>query len=203
MLTPEWFKETFTALVLHFTTNYDYVKYQGRLKNRNVEAPGSALFTNLGKRFRNKNDFKFHMIANIVRMYPSKPTMFIGDYLDKESFAYTKQFENYYQSLAYQTKETLERVHVPVKKLVIVDEKNGCLLFKKTLTNEIHPLIMLAFSQIWELLDYWQDANKDDPLFADMIQWYRKLSLIITMSDEKKSVVKKEIMEFGMNFDYA
>jgi hypothetical protein len=117
----------YMALRSHFTTSYDYFKYEGKLKNNTVRAyehrKDQFWFEKLGR----KKDYRGFLISNLVAW---QKLPWIGELLKEQKYEDTHvAWRKRIQSLGYVFKDELKNLHPTlIKNFETVPEVNPTLI---------------------------------------------------------------------------
>jgi hypothetical protein len=146
----------YRALKLHFTTDYDFNKYKGKVKYTPAQFDKNShkyVYEKLAKKFSDE-DLKKFFIANFLQ----NENVWVQDLLSQEAYEIFVKFNTKSQSLSYVFEGEL---------ISIFGEENHKLLFKsnsddlpllltKLLRNEVSPETILIMNEFLHFLPKWE-----------------------------------------------
>jgi hypothetical protein len=152
----------YRALKLHFTTDYDFNKYKGKVKYTPAQFDKNShkyVYEKLAKKFSDE-DLKKFFIANFLQ----NENVWVQDLLSQEAYENFVKFNTKCQSLSYVFEGEL---------ISIFGEENHKLLFKsnsddlpllltKLLRNEVSPETILIMNEFLHFLPKWEVNIKDE-----------------------------------------
>ena len=152
----------YRALKLHFTTDYDFNKYKGKVKYTPAQFDKNShkyVYEKLAKKFSDE-DLKKFFIANFLQ----NENVWVQDLLSQEAYEIFVKFNTKSQSLSYVFEGEL---------ISIFGEENHKLLFKsnsddlpllltKLLRNEVSPETILIMNEFLHFLPKWEENIKDE-----------------------------------------
>jgi hypothetical protein len=152
----------YRALKLHFTTDYDFNKYKGKVKYTPAQFDKNShkyVYEKLAKKFSDE-DLKKFFIANFLQ----NENVWVQDLLSQEAYEIFVKFNTKSQSLSYVFEGEL---------ISIFGEENHKLLFKsnsddlpllltKLLRNEVSPETILIMNEFLHFLPKWETNIKDE-----------------------------------------
>lgn len=152
----------YRALKLHFTTDYDFKKYHGKIKytvSQFQKNKHKYVYEKLAKKYSDE-ELKLFFIANFL----NNETVWVQDLLSQESFEVYTNFCKKSQSLSYIFKNDLlnifgEENH---KKLFKCENNNFPLLLTKMLRDEICTETVIIMDDFMDFIPKWDKNIKDD-----------------------------------------
>lgn len=152
----------YRALKLHFTTDYDFNKYKGKVKYTPAQFDKNShkyVYEKLAKKFSDE-DLKKFFIANFLQ----NENVWVQDLLSQEAYEIFVKFNTRCQSLSYVFEGEI---------ISIFGEENHKLLFKsnsddlpllltKLLRNEVSPETILIMNEFLHFLPKWETNIKDE-----------------------------------------
>jgi hypothetical protein len=157
--------QKFVAIKLHFNSdNYDFFKYNGRLKNTNVN--------NFEMR---KDKYFFHKLSKhenvdffLASNFFNKKKLWIGELFDDEHESHYKNALNRIQSLEYNLKKDLLRYESYNDALNVTGGQYPKLLldYKR---GDVSPETLVVLNDIYKIFNYWSEKI-DDPIVWPTIQ---------------------------------
>mgnify|MGYP000282246571 FL=1 len=154
----------FLALKKHFTSNYDFFKYNGKVK--------ASLYS-----FENRND-KFHfyklskkpeaknlILANMLE----NPKIWIGDLLEDKCLDIYKQWEKKQQSLGYVFRNDLSKLDFDDPKADLrVQNGQHPRLLKLHINGEVEIETLIILNDLAKFFSYWEEKISDTILFPSI-----------------------------------
>jgi hypothetical protein len=143
---------TYLALQRHFTTSYDYFKYNGKVK----ATPDSFeirkdkfQFYKLSK----KKDSKNYILANILE---KDKNIWVGDLLTNESEYIYLQWQKKIQSLSYHFKQDIKKMNDDFdSNFKVVDGQHPPVL-NMYLGGEISLEVLIILNDILDIFNHWK-----------------------------------------------
>jgi len=167
--------KTYLALKRHFTSDYDYFKYHGKVRagvESFLKRNDKFFFRKLAKKYDDKELVDFFVSNFIVS------DNWIGNLISQESEDNYVRFKKRRESLSYHFDTELRwlvdhcRNHdLELNKLLLVEDNNHPLLLKFLLQKKISIDTIIIMDSVLNFLHHW-DKNLDD------IVWEEKKRLI-------------------------
>ena len=152
----------YRALKLHFTTNYDFNKYKGKVKytvSQFESNPHKYVYEKLSKKYGDEELKKF-FIANFLQ----DENIWVQDLLNQEANEVFVRFNKKYQSLSYIFENEIIDIfsHENHKLLFKSNSNDFPLLLTKLLRNEVSPETILIMNEFLRFLPKWEEDIKDE-----------------------------------------
>ena len=184
----------FLALKRHFNSDYDYVKYKGK-----VTASPDSFQKRTDKFFFEKlarhRDPHNVLIANLIKT----PKMTIRDATTLGGIKIYEEWLGRFQSLSYIVKSDLSKFETDFNSnFIIGDSDNHPPIIKLFQKNKIQLETFLIVVDIVKCSAYWSKKMKYDPIWEDLNFKYKKYLPLIEYDKEK---VKSIILDFFKNND--
>lgn len=152
----------YRALKLHFTTDYDFNKYHGKVKYTPEQFQKNKhkyVYEKLAKKYSDE-DLKKFFIANFLQ----NETVWVQDLLSQEAYENFVNFSKKQQSLSYVFETDLlnifgEENH---KKLFKCNSSDFPLLLTKMLRNEVCTETVIIMDDFMDFIPKWNKNIKDD-----------------------------------------
>lgn len=152
----------YRALKLHFTTDYDFLKYKGKVNytpsqfNKNKHR---FVYEKLCKKYSEEDLLKF-FIANFLQ----NETVWVQDLLSQEAYENFVNFNKKQQSLSYIFENDLinifgEENHTKIFKS---NSSDFPLLLTKLLRNEVSAETVIIMNEFLNFIPKWEKNIKDD-----------------------------------------
>lgn len=152
----------YRALKLHFTTDYDFNKYKGKVKYTPAQFNSNAqkyVYEKLTKKYSDEELKKF-FIANFLQ----NENVWVQDLLSQEANEVFVKFNKKYQSLSYIFESEIIDIfsHENHKLLFKSNSNDFPLLLTKLLRNEVSPETILIMNEFLRFLPKWEEDIKDE-----------------------------------------
>jgi len=181
----------YQALKLHFTSNYDFIKYSGKVRQISEESflkrKDQYLFRKLERKYSDEELTNF-FVANFVS---NAGVRWVGEMNGSESEKIYLAWQKRMEAFSYYLKEDLETIldecNNSVSRVLLVEQSHPVLL-KMYMANKISAETIIAFDIAFNVLDKW---NKE---ITDTIVWpefYLQLSKYRPFVQVDKAVIKK------------
>lgn len=152
----------YRALKLHFTTDYDYMKYKGKVKYSPSQFDKNKhkfVYEKLAKKYSEEDLVKF-FVANFLH----NETVWVQDLLSQEAYEIFVDFNKKQQSLSYLFENDLinifgEENH---KKIFKSGSNDFPLLLTKLLRNEVSAETVIIMNEFLNFIPKWENNIKDD-----------------------------------------
>jgi len=167
--------KTYLALKQHFTSDYDYFKYNGKVR-ANVDSflkrKDKFFFRKLAKKYQDEELVDFFVSNFIVS------DNWIGNLISQESEDNYVRFKKRRESLSYNFDNDISFLSdyvsengIDFNKLLLVEDSNHPILLKFLLQKKINIETIIIMDDILKFIRYW-NAKLDD------IVWEEKSRLI-------------------------
>lgn len=177
----------YLALKRHFTSSYDYHKYNGKVSAKFdsfLARRDAYTFQKLGR----QQDYTGLLLANLV----SNPKMWIGDILEdpaKNRYTEWKRIQN---SITNHVKETLEVLDDDFQKNFLVYGGGYPHVVTLYLQKKVSLETLCVLAKITNSIPHWKENVTDNVVFPDLLRTIEKYHPFLNYSPEK---VKKVIRE--------
>ena len=168
--------KTYLALKRHFTSDYTYFKYNGKIRASEesfLRRNDRFFFRKLSKKY-NKEELVDFYVSNFIIS-----NNWVGNLVSQESEDNYVQYKRRRESLSYHFDVELRWVidhcrdrNLELNKLLLVEDNNHPLLLKFLLQKKISIDTLIIMDSVLKFLSHWDD-NLDD------IVWEEKKRLII------------------------
>lgn len=182
----------YLALGRHFTTNYDYHKFHGKIK-----AKPETFRTRRDVFFFNKlsTDPNWHeiLLANMLK----NPKIWIRDLLDESARETHMEWKKKIQSLSYTFSSDLSKLYPRLQDNFIVEDGGHPYLMTLYLRKEITLETITILTHITNVLDYWEKEIVDRFVSRDIIKLCRKYYPFLDIDKKKFSAIVKDKLELA------
>ena len=178
------------ALKLHFTSDYDFVKYGGKIRTISEEAflkrKDQYLFRKLERKYSDEELTNF-FVANFVS---NAGVRWVGEMNGPESEKIYLNWQKRMESFSYFLKQDLQYIedNVDQPRMVLKTSGEHPQLLKMYLGNKIAAETVIAFDMVINTLDCWNNIITDTIIWPEA---YRQLSKYKPFVKVEKDVVKK------------
>ena len=163
--------KTYLAIKQHFTSNYDYQKYNGKVKATEesfLKRRDRFFFKKLEKKY-NKQELEMYFVSNFI----NNTSKWIGNLLSQDSEKIFLDYKKNQQSLTYSFKNQLQFLKDTKLKNKLFEVKNGHPeLFKYYLQGKVSLQTILILNDELNFISHWNSEMTD-------IVWdneYKKIS---------------------------
>jgi hypothetical protein len=177
----------YLALKKHFTTdNYDYHKYNGKVKasfDTFTTRNDAFFFYKLAK----KKDWNKILLANIVK----NPKVWIRDVLEETGESIFSSWESRMDSITYTFKEDLKNLNEDYQKNFVVTNGQHPLILKLYLQNKICLETFSILAHSAKVYEYWVKEITDRVVAKDIIRLSKKYYPFLEIDQKKFSKIVK------------
>lgn len=153
----------YLALKRHFTSNYDFFKYNGKVKANamSFENRKDKFFFYKLTKYPNPKD---HILANII----DSPDVWIGDLLEDKAKDIYDQWLKIKESLSYTFRTDLGKLDYddPNKDIMTSGEHPN--LLKLYLQGQFHIESLIILDGLMEIFSYWDKNIQDTIIWPDI-----------------------------------
>lgn len=184
----------YQALKLHFTSDYDFIKYSGKVRKISEESflkrKDQYLFRKLERKYNDEELTNF-FVANFVS---NAGVRWVGEMNGPESEKVYLNWQKRIEAFSYYLKQDLETILDEcddVKRILLVDSTHPVLV-KLLMAGKISAETVIAFDIAFDVLEKWNHAINDTIVWPEI---YRQLSKYKPFVKIEKDVVKKVMRE--------
>lgn len=186
----------FHTLKLHFTTKYDYLKYNGKC-TINQEAfmlrKDKYTFYKLSRRYK-LDELRNFYLANLTK----NPKMWSNDLLTEVAADNYKEWNKRNQSLAYKFEQdiryALDRVSRPDELLKVVDGEYP-LLYNMFSQHDVSLETIIIMNDFMQFIGMWKMKVEDDIIFPDFVKVVEKYGPFVNYERAKMRDILKKVLE--------
>lgn len=187
----------YQALKLHFTGNYDYVKYNGKTnanKDQFMLRKDKYSFYKLSRKYKREELFGFY-VANLLK----NPKIWVGELVTDDANSEYLLWLKVQQSLTYIFEQNLnhlfDKVDKPDELLTVVDGQYP-LLYNEYLQDSIYLETVVILNDILNFLPMWSKKVEDDIVFPDFVRKCNKYKPFLNYDKAKfKNLLKDKICQ--------
>lgn len=184
----------YTGLKLHFTSSYDFIKYNGKVRVT-VEAfdnrKDKYYFHKISRKY-SKEEFEQFLIANFLH----KPDIWIGKLLDEEANDRYLQYQKTIQSLSYifenECRDLFDSVDSPNE--LFKTQGEHPLLLKKALRGEVSIQTILILNSLINFVSKWNENINDTIVWPNYEKLLSKYNGFLKIDMTKYKLILKKIL---------
>lgn len=194
LVTPEIVKEQFQAVKLHFSTkNYNYNKYEGKVKKSNYKdiVPYSMI-----AKGKYKTDFPDFFIPGLFQ----NPKSNIENFLSEDYIRTWKYWESYQRATQYyferellEIQDYLEKTKLKFDSMFLIKENEMPVIYKFIVKNQVSPQTLLYLDQVIGFIDRIDFRITEKILFPKVQNRLKKLKTFL--KPKEKENLKKIVQE--------
>jgi len=170
----------YLALKRHFTSNYDFFKYNGKVKANAMSFENRKdkfFFYKLSKKKEAKDIILANMLAN--------PNAWAGELLDDKAESIYKEWVKRKQSLTYQFKSDIINLDDQFNDNFVVKDGQHPRLLKLYMMNDISLETLVMICDITKCLGHWEKNISDTIVFPDINKLVRKYRPFLDYDKQK------------------
>lgn len=167
--------QSFMALKLHFTSDYDYFKYAGKTRSISEQSfqarKDHFKFQKLERRYKDKIEDFF--VANFVLNPNAK---WIGDFDTMQADKLFREWQKTEQSFSYTMGKELSSLNAHPKSLFKVEDGKHPEFLRAYLSRKISTPTFVACDEVISFMDKWNEKISDDHIWPEVrtrIEKYR------------------------------
>jgi hypothetical protein len=189
----------FHGLKLHFTTNYDYVKYHGKIsigKDAFMLRKDKFHFYKLSRKYKKDELFGFY-IANLLH----NPKCWAGDLISDDADSEYKVWLKTQQSLTYLFEQDLstafDMVDNPEELLKVVDGQYP-ILYNLYLHDKVKKETVMILNNFMNFIPMWSKKIDDDIIFPEFVKSCEKYKPFFSYDEQKmKKILKDKLCQLA------
>jgi hypothetical protein len=170
----------YLALKRHFTSDYDFFKYQGKVK-ANVQSfenrKDKFFFYKLSKR----KEAKDILLANLLEA----PNMWIGDIFDDRAETRYTEWLKRQQSLTYMFKKEINLLTDDMESDIVVENGQHPKLLRLYTTGNISIETLIILNDVIKFFGYWNKNISDTIIWPDINKKCKKYRPFLEYDLEK------------------
>jgi len=183
--------QRYQALKLHFTSDYDFVKYGGKIRKISEESflkrKDQFLFRKLERKY-NDDELTNFFVANFISQAGVR---WIGEMNGPESEKVYLNWQKRIEAFSYYLKQDLEVIldncNNSVSRILLVESTHPVLL-KMYMAGKIAAETVIAFDIAFDVLDKWNDEITDTIVWPEL---HKQLSKYRPFVRAEKATIKK------------
>ena len=187
--------QRYQALKLHFTSDYDFVKYGGKIRKISEESflkrKDQFLFRKLERKY-NDDELTDFFVANFVSQAGVR---WVGEMSGQESekvyLNWCKRIEAFSYFLKQDLEVILDNCNNSVSRILLVESTHPVLL-KMYMAGKITAETVVAFDIAFDVFDKWTKEIDDPSIWPE---YYRQLSKYRPFVKIEKATIKKAMRD--------
>lgn len=183
---------TYLALKQHFTTNYDFIKYNGKVKANQdsfLKRRDKFFFAKLEKRYK-KDELIYFFVSNFV----DHDNVWAGNLVSDHSESVYNEWKKRIQSLAYNFKQQCEMLaDYDFNGLFEVKEYQHPQLLRMYMQKNIHPETMIIIDSCVGYLKIWNKEIDDDLIWPKQKLLLDKYKPFMSFDKDKYKKIMKNV----------
>jgi hypothetical protein len=191
--------EMYHGLKLHFTSNYDYVKYNGKTnvnKNQFMLRKDKFQFYKLSRKYKRDELFGFYVANMLVN-----PKIWVGELLTEDADSEYKVWQKTQQSISYVFEQDLhslfDSVNNPEELLKVVDGQYP-LLYTLYTQGKSTKETLIILNDILNFMPMWVKKVDDDIIFPEFIKSCEKYKPFLNYDKVKlKNLLKDKLCQLA------
>lgn len=178
--------QEYMAIKRHFTSSYDYFKYNGR-----VNVAADTFYTRKDaysfQKLSKKKDYKNLILSNIV----DNPKLWVGDLMEERAAGVYLAWKKRNDAITSHVQDNLGKLNDDFQKNFISEHGQYPLLIDLYLRREISLETTAILAKMTNSQDYWSKTVLDNVMFPDIMMRLDKYHPFLVYSKEKvKKVIK-------------
>ena len=191
--------EMYHGLKLHFTSNYDYVKYNGKTnvnKQQFMLRKDKFQFYKLSRKYKRDELFGFYVANMLVN-----PKIWVGELLTEDADSEYKVWQKTQQSISYVFEQDLhnlfDSVNNPEELLKVVDGQYP-LLYTLYTQGKSTKETLIILNEILNFMPMWVKKVDDDIIFPEFIKSCEKYKPFLNYDKVKlKNLLKDKLCQLA------
>ena len=185
----------YQALKLHFTTDYDFIKYAGKVKRISeasfLKRNDQYIFRKLERKYKDEELTNF-FVANFIS---SAGVTWVGNMSGQESEKTYIAWQKRMESFSYQLKEELNKI------VDEVDDPKGLLkttgehppLIKLYMGNKVSAETVIAFDIAFNVLDAWNKVISDTIIWPEVYRQLKKYRPFVKVDPDNIKKIMRDV----------
>lgn len=184
----------YTGLKLHFTSSYDFFKYNGKVK-ASVDSFDNRrdkyYFHKISRKY-NKEDFEQFLVANFLY----DPGIWIGKLMDEEANDRYLQYQKVIQSLSYIFENECRDLFSSVESSNELFKTNGehPLLLKKALRSEVSIQTVFILNSLINFVPKWNEKIQDTIVWPNYNKLLSNYNGFLKVDVTKYKLILKKVL---------
>jgi hypothetical protein len=184
------------ALRLHFTTDYDYLKYNGKTnvtKTNFTNRKDKYQFYKISRKY-SLEQMKDFYVANML----AKDLQWVGDITGQDGEEQYKKWQKRIQALTYNFESDIIHLFESSGNCLYVDNGNYPVLLQELMQGDVSLETVCIMDDIMNFLPMWKKKILDDIVWPE---WYKKIvkykPFIVYDKNKLKTVLREKYNEYA------
>lgn len=177
--------QLFQALKQHFTTEYDFHRYAGRVSASYKvfqKRPDVVRYQQLGK----KPDLQNYILANLV----SRKVRWVGDLFGEDAHDAYVQWRARNEAIDYRFREQLHFLNDDFQSNFVFTETDPPKLWRLIVEQAVWPETPVVLDRLLHFSSRWNKRMSDDPMWIQWRFFFHKYGAFVKCDEEKiKSLI--------------
>lgn len=195
-ISAERAKQIFLALRLHFTSNYDYIKYHGKVKTNPIQQKEEWVYNRILRKCITEESVRDFFVANMVYSFlkSGKIETFINHYATKESFEIYNAWSAWWNA-SYNLLSDLKKFD-SIKSMIEISNGEHPKIFDAIMEDNCSINTMASIVIVRKkLIEYWTKNCNDTILFGSYLKFIEKYVPLISKDKQKIEETINKYME--------
>lgn len=185
----------YTGIKLHFTTSYDYVKYNGKVqltKEQFEKRKDKFFFQKLSKKYSKQEELIEFLISNFI----DKDKVWVGDLLLEQATSNYQNRQKILQSLSYIFENDCSFLFYEINNPneILITNGDYPILLKKTLQQDIHFESFCILNMILNFFPMWKNKISDNVYWPTVCKKVEKYSCFLPKDHVKYKKILKKVL---------
>ena len=190
--------KTYLAIKNHFTTDYDYIRYGGKVTAKLetfTKRPDRYFFHKLSKRY-NQNDILDYFVAN----FSVDGHKWIGNLLDNEGTQNYINYRKYKESFDYQFRNDCSNVFndfsnrgISFDDGFLVHNGQHPRILRLLIQKKIHIQTAVIFNSVLSFSEVWDKEISEKVVWPKISHRIKKLKPFVKYNETKSKLIMKDI----------
>ena len=192
VIEPERVKEIFLALKLHFNSNYNYLKYQGKTRSAPIRANEVWHINKIRNKLRTEEYVFTFFLYNMMNDFWKTGNFgsYIGAYANSESVTVWANWRTWLERPYDNILRDLEKLSGHSLRQLIDPADSHPIIIKRAMGREIHLNTIALLYRDLKLKNYW--LNNADPVLENFVSTIDKYQCFLEV---EQGLIKKVLDE--------
>jgi len=183
---------TYLALKQHFTTDYDYIKYRGKVKANQdsfLKRRDKFFFAKLEKRY-SKDELIYYFVSNFI----DHDNVWSGNLVSESSESIYHDWKKRIQSLSYRFTQDCESLtDYKFDDLFKVEDYSHPLLLRKMMQKQICIETVIIMDNVLTFIKKWDKIIDDDLIWPKQRQLLENYKPFMSIDNGKYKKIMKNV----------
>jgi len=188
---PERIKEIFLALKLHFNSNYNFLRYNGKLSPQTLTVKEGFILNKLNSKLPTEEMIINFFVYNMVESWWKNGNIatYYGNYVNKEYILAYEKWQAWLDSSEHNFRNDLLQFECKKLKDIVTLDTGHPEVFKVMSSGRMHPssvaILLICAPQI---LRYWE-AKAADPVMEQFVKTIKSYSVFLKINQERHTKI--------------